>query len=118
MRALLMAVIAIVLLSLVGWITFNVASDRASVNIETDKIEADMEDMKNAGEELLDNTSRAIDRATTDDDDTVEIDTVEIDTVDRESVDSETTDNPVDVDAVDDNGTTSGDFEPIGATAE
>jgi hypothetical protein len=54
MRALLVIVAVVLVLVLIGWISFNNAGDRASVNIETDKIKQDTETVIDAGEDLID----------------------------------------------------------------
>lgn len=54
MRALVVALAITLLLALVGWITFSWSGDRASVNVETDKIERDTSEMLERGKEAID----------------------------------------------------------------
>jgi hypothetical protein len=64
MRAIALLIVAVVILALVGWITFNVSSDRAGVNIETEKVEQDTESLIEAGRELVNDAGEALEDAT------------------------------------------------------
>lgn len=54
MRALIGIALLVLVLAVVGWISFDSSSDRPGVNLETDKIERDLdavsESVKQAGE--------------------------------------------------------------------
>jgi hypothetical protein len=53
MRALLGLAAVVLLLAVCGWITFSWNGNRASVNVETEKIESDTERIVDEGQELL-----------------------------------------------------------------
>ena len=53
MRALLIVVALVLIFALVGWISFNKGPDRASINIESDKIRTDTKDVMDSGAHLL-----------------------------------------------------------------
>ena len=54
MRALIFLAIVVILLALVGWITFGKDGGRASINLETETIRGDTGEMMKSGSELLD----------------------------------------------------------------
>lgn len=62
MRAIIGLVLLVVILAFLGWVTFSNDAGRSSVNVETEKIERDMQGISNtvreAGEEIRDNASR------------------------------------------------------------
>ncbi len=62
MRSLIAVVLIVALLALVGWVTFSTAPGRTSVNVETDKIERDLEDLsesaREAGREIRENVTQ------------------------------------------------------------
>ena len=58
MRALLGLAAVVLLLTVCGWITFSWNGDRASVNVETDRIESDTEGIVEEGRELLEAAGR------------------------------------------------------------
>ncbi len=53
MRALIVIVALILILALVGWITFSKGPDRASIDLETGKIRQDTQHAMQSGAELL-----------------------------------------------------------------
>jgi hypothetical protein len=53
MRVLIILAAILVLLALVGWITFGNDSERSSINLETEEIRKDAGEMMNKGSELL-----------------------------------------------------------------
>ena len=61
MRAIIGIALLIVLLAFLGWVTFTSGPGRSSVNVETDKIEHDIQEFKDtvrdAGQEVRDNVS-------------------------------------------------------------
>lgn len=60
MRALLGLIAIALLLAICGWITFSWNGNRASVNVETEKIESDTERIVDEGQEVLDAVSREV----------------------------------------------------------
>jgi outer membrane biosynthesis protein TonB len=52
MRALALAVLLVLVLVAVGWITFSRTADKASINVETQQIETDTQDAIDAGKDL------------------------------------------------------------------
>ena len=58
MRALLGIALLVVLLAIVGWVTFSTEPGRASVTVETDKIQQDVDQVSDAvraaGDEIRD----------------------------------------------------------------
>ena len=71
MRALLLLILVVLVLSLIGWISFSKGPDRASINVETDQIRSDTDRavesgaklLHKAGEELEQKTGRQIEQA-------------------------------------------------------
>jgi hypothetical protein len=53
MRALIILLAVVLLLALVGWISFSKGPDRSSVNIETNQIRTDTKKAMQSGAELL-----------------------------------------------------------------
>jgi hypothetical protein len=53
MRALLILAAIILILALVGWISFSKGPDRASVNIESERIRQDTKEAMQSGAEML-----------------------------------------------------------------
>lgn len=53
-RGLIFLAIVVILLALVGWITFGKDDGRASINLETETIREDTGEMMKSGSELLD----------------------------------------------------------------
>ncbi|MEX0610584.1 MAG: hypothetical protein WD738_15155 [Pirellulales bacterium] len=53
MRALIILAAVVILLALVGWITFNSEPGRSSINLETEEIREDTGEMMRSGSELL-----------------------------------------------------------------
>ncbi|MEQ8847446.1 hypothetical protein [Botrimarina sp.] len=76
MRAIVALLVVILVLALIGWISFSADSDRPSATIETEKIEQDIEEMGAAARAAGDDLRRAagdaadeLERQQTDDDD-------------------------------------------------
>ena len=53
MRALIILAAVVILLALVGWITFHSEPGRSSINLETEEIREDTGEMMRSGSELL-----------------------------------------------------------------
>jgi hypothetical protein len=53
MRTLIILAAVVILLALVGWLTFNNEPGRASINLETDEIREDTGEVMRSGSELL-----------------------------------------------------------------
>jgi hypothetical protein len=53
MRTIIVLAAAVLLLALVGWISFTVSSDRSSINLETGTIKRDAQEAMESGSELL-----------------------------------------------------------------
>ena len=53
MRALILLAAIVLVLALVGWISFSKGPDRASVNIESDKIRQDTRQVMESGAQML-----------------------------------------------------------------
>jgi hypothetical protein len=60
MRALLILIAVVVLLALIGWITFSNDSGRTSINVETDEIRQDTGEAMQKGSELLNNAQEEV----------------------------------------------------------
>jgi hypothetical protein len=54
MRALILLVAIVVVLALLGWVTFNRGDGRASINLETQEIREDTRQVLQSGSEALD----------------------------------------------------------------
>lgn len=67
MKALIGLVLVVVLLAVVGWITFSPTDDRTSINIETEKIQRDTQEIVDNGRELIQGAEREMDEAVDDD---------------------------------------------------
>lgn len=63
MRFLILLAAAVLLLALVGWITFSNSPGRSSINLETNQIKEDARDMTESGAEMLENARKAMDRS-------------------------------------------------------
>jgi hypothetical protein len=63
MRALIVLVAALILLALVGWITFSHHPGQSSINLETNKIKHDTREAMESGARILDNAKQNIERA-------------------------------------------------------
>ncbi len=59
MKALLIAVIIVMGLSLLGWMTFRTSDNEVSVTVHPDKAKNDTEEAVEAGKQLLDEASDA-----------------------------------------------------------
>ena len=53
MRALILLAAIVLVLALVGWISFSKGPDRASINIESDKIRADTKQVMESSAKML-----------------------------------------------------------------
>ena len=53
MRALIFLAAIILVLALIGWISFNKGPDRASINIESDRIRQDTKQIMESGAQVL-----------------------------------------------------------------
>jgi hypothetical protein len=60
MRALLLLVAIVLILAVVGWISFSSEPGRSSINIETDEIREDTGEVMREGSELLRNAEEEI----------------------------------------------------------
>lgn len=63
MRVLLGLVAIVLLLAVCGWITFSWSGDRASVNVETEKIETDSQHIVDESRDLIEGVSKQDDPA-------------------------------------------------------
>lgn len=66
MRRLLVFVVIVLVLVAVGWVTFTLTADRASVNVETDKIESDTRQLIQEGKQVIEDVGDSIDSDTDD----------------------------------------------------
>jgi hypothetical protein len=53
MRALILLAVIVLVLALVGWISFSKGPDRASINIESDRIRQDTKQVMESGGQML-----------------------------------------------------------------
>lgn len=58
MRAIIGLAVVVVVLAAVGWVTFDSSDNRSSINLETDKIEQDVEQMSESAQDLGDAVQR------------------------------------------------------------
>jgi hypothetical protein len=63
MRGILFLILVVVILAVVGWISFNRDGDRASINLETQEIREDTQKALDSGAELLKKAGDKIDKA-------------------------------------------------------
>lgn len=61
MRTIIVLAAAVLILALVGWVTFSFGPGRSSINLETDKVKQDTHDAMESGTELLDDAGQVID---------------------------------------------------------
>jgi hypothetical protein len=54
MRGLIFLAVVVALLAFAGWITFNSGPDRASINVETNEIRQDTQEIVRSGAKVLD----------------------------------------------------------------
>ena len=54
MRGLILLLAVVLLLALVGWISFSAGPDRASINLEKQEIKQDTREILDAGEQAID----------------------------------------------------------------
>ena len=62
MRALIFVVAIVLILALVGWISFSSTPGQSSINLETQKIQQDTDRALESGSELLRKAGDAVDR--------------------------------------------------------
>jgi hypothetical protein len=60
MRGLIFLVAVIILLALVGWISFSSDPNRSSINLETQEIKQDTQRAVETGKELLDDAKKSV----------------------------------------------------------
>jgi hypothetical protein len=65
MRTILILALAVLLLALVGWVSFHIGSDRSSINLETGEIKRDTQEAVESGSELLKEASDAVNSRST-----------------------------------------------------
>jgi hypothetical protein len=62
MRTLIIVIAVVVVLVLVGWVSFSHGPNRSSINVETNKIEKDAQSMVESGSQMLDNAKQSVER--------------------------------------------------------
>jgi hypothetical protein len=67
MRAILLLVAIVVVLALVGWISFSKGPDRTSINIESGRIREDTKQVMESGAEVLHKAGDKVEAETTQD---------------------------------------------------
>jgi hypothetical protein len=60
MRALILIIAIVVLMALIGWVTFGVGPNRSSINLETEEIRQDTREALASGAEALDKAGDSI----------------------------------------------------------
>lgn len=60
MKVVLTIVVVVLLFALIGWVSFRVSDDQASINVETQKIEKDASDVVEGTKDLLKNDDEDI----------------------------------------------------------
>jgi hypothetical protein len=63
MRAIIFVAVVVLIMVLVGWITFSSQPGRSTINVETQKIEQDTEQMVESGKNLVREAGDAVDEA-------------------------------------------------------
>jgi hypothetical protein len=61
MRGLLALVVIVLILAVVGWISFGNKANEATITIDKEKVKQDVERIKESGKELGDQIERAVD---------------------------------------------------------
>ena len=69
MRVLIILIAVVVLLAFVGWISFSRGPDRSSINVESQEIKEDTQEMLEAGNRAIDRARESIDGSDVDEDD-------------------------------------------------
>lgn len=64
MRALLLLIFVVLVLSLVGWLSFSRDADRSSINVETERIRSDTKEVMQSGAQLLQKAGERIEDET------------------------------------------------------
>ena len=65
MRGIIALVLIVIVLVLIGWISFTRGPDHTSINFETQEIKKDTQEMINSGSKLLNEASEKVDQSTT-----------------------------------------------------
>lgn len=65
MRALLLVLAVVLILALIGWISFSKGPERTSINLEKNKIREDTKQMMQSGAELLHKAGDKVESETT-----------------------------------------------------
>ena len=61
MRGLIFLALIVIVLALVGWLTFSNEADRSSINLETERIQENTQQMLESGSEALRDAGDSID---------------------------------------------------------
>ena len=64
MRAVLIIILAVLLLGLIGWISFSTGPNRTSINVETNQIRQDTTKAVQSGAELLHKAGNELEKKT------------------------------------------------------
>lgn len=91
MRGLLVVLVVLLVLVIAGWVSFQVSGNRASMNLETQKIEQDTEKAVEGTKDLLRKADDKIDE---------EVNEHTVDDADRVTIDD---DNPINDNTINDN---------------
>jgi hypothetical protein len=65
MRAIVFLAFVVLILALIGWVSFSKDAERSSINLETQEIKEDTQKAMESGAQLLEKAGEQIDRATT-----------------------------------------------------
>jgi hypothetical protein len=65
MRAIVFLAFVVLILALIGWISFSKDAERSSINLETQEIKEDTQKAMDSGAQLLEKAGQRIERATT-----------------------------------------------------
>ena len=72
MKSVLTIAILVLVLALVGWVTFGTNSERSSINLETEQIRQDTSEALESTEQAIENGKREFSETFDDDNDTVD----------------------------------------------
>jgi len=61
MRALVVLIAIVVLFAIIGWISFSFGPGRSSINLETEKVRQDTQEVLESGSEVLQDAGQAVD---------------------------------------------------------
>ena len=67
MRVLILLAAVVMLLAIIGWITFSSGAGRASINVETERVRQDTQKVLESGSEVLQDAGEAVDAKNTSD---------------------------------------------------